>query len=139
MTRLKASCVQCLILGILLMSSFVNAQKQPSKTTEIADNVYTFTTSGEYISMFVVTDAGVMVFETVNSSHAKPMLEEIRKITDKPVKYAFHSHNHWDHASGGQVFLDEGAATIAHADAYAWMVANTGRDMAIPTQFDSTT
>jgi glyoxylase-like metal-dependent hydrolase (beta-lactamase superfamily II) len=93
-----------LMLGVLVMSSFSYAQEQNSKTTEIADNIYTFTTNGEYISMFVVTDAGVMVFETVNTSHAKSMLAEIRKITNKPIKYAFHSHNHWDHASGGQVF-----------------------------------
>lgn len=126
--------MQCLMLGALVMSSFAYAQEQNSKITEIADNIYTFTSSGEYISMFVVTSEGVMVFETVNTSHAKSMLAEIRKITDKPIKYAFHSHNHWDHASGGQLFLDEGAITIAHAEAYAWMVANTGRDMAIPAQ-----
>ena len=37
-------------------------------------------------------------------------------------------------ASGGQVFLDEGATTNVHAEAYAWMKANTGRDMVIPKQ-----
>ena len=70
-----------LMLVALVMSSFVNAQEQNPKTTEIADNVYTFTTNGEYISMFAVTKAGVMVFETVNTSHAKSMLTEITVIT----------------------------------------------------------
>lgn len=124
----------CLMLSALVMSSIIYAQEQKSKTTEIADNVYTFTTDGEYISLFVVTKAGVMVFETVSTSQAKAMVTAIKNITDKPIKYAFHSHNHWDHASGGQVFLDEGATTIAHTEAYAWMKANTGRDMAIPKQ-----
>lgn len=101
------------MLATLVLSSIASAQEQALKTTEVADNIYTFTTDGEYISMFVVTKAGVMVFETVNTSHATAMLAEIRKITDKPIKYAFHSHNHWDHSSGGQIFLDEGAATIA--------------------------
>jgi glyoxylase-like metal-dependent hydrolase (beta-lactamase superfamily II) len=114
------------------MSSLANAQEQTAKGNEIADNVYTFTTSGEYISMFVVTRSGVMVFETVNSSHAIAMVAAIKKITDKPIKYAFHSHNHWDHASGGQVFLDEGAITLAHYEAYQWMEANTRRDMVLP-------
>jgi len=134
MTRLKPTLMRYLMLATLVVSSLASAQEKNLKTTEIADNIYTFTTDGEYISMFVVTKAGVMVLETINSSHAKSMLAEIRKITDKPIIYAFHSHNHWDHASGGQVFLDEGATTIAHAEAYAWMVANTGRDMTIPAQ-----
>ena len=123
-----------LVLGTLLMSQLIYAQEHVAKTAKIADNVYTFTTNGEYISMFIVTEDGVMVFETVNTPHAKAMVAEIRKITDKPIKYAFHSHNHWDHASGGQVFLDEGATTIAHVEAYEWMLANTGRDMAIPKE-----
>jgi glyoxylase-like metal-dependent hydrolase (beta-lactamase superfamily II) len=134
MSKFKTKFTWGLILGALLMHSLVNAQEQEAKTKEIADNVYTFTTNGEYISMFVVTEAGVMVFETVNTLHAKAMVAAIKQITDKPIKYAFHSHNHWDHSSGGQVFLDEGADTIAHTEAYAWMQANTGRDMAIPKQ-----
>jgi len=135
MNILKLTFTRCLVLCTFLFSTLVYAQEQKSQTTEIADNVYTFTTSGEYISMFVVTKSGVLVFETVNTSHAKAMVAAIKRITDKPIKYAFHSHNHWDHASGGQVLLDEGAVTIAHAEAYAWMQANTGRDMVIPKQF----
>ncbi len=134
MAILKLTFMRCLVLGALVISPFVYAQEQEPKVTEIADSVYTFTMNGEYISMFVVTQAGVMVFETVNTPHARSMVEAIKKITNKPIKYAFHSHNHWDHSSGGQVFLDEGATTIAHIEAYEWMVANTGRDMAIPRQ-----
>lgn len=126
--------MQFLVLGVLGMTSLVNAQEHESKTMKIAENAYTFTTNGEYISMFVVTKIGVMVFETVNTSHANSMIKAIREVTDKPIKYAFHSHNHWDHSSGGKVFLDEGATTLAHIEAYEWMVANTGRDMAIPKQ-----
>lgn len=43
------------------------------------------------------------------------MLAAIQSVTDEPVRYAFHSHNHWDHASGGQVFKDAGAQTVMHA------------------------
>lgn len=123
-----------LLLGLLTVSQNTYAQENRTGVHKIADNVYTFTTDGEYISMFIVTKDGVMVFETVNTSHAKALVSEIKKITDKPIKYAFHSHNHWDHSSGGQVFLDEGATTLAHVEAYQWMIANTGKDMAIPKE-----
>jgi len=44
----------------------------------------------------------------------------------------FHSHNHWDHASGGQVFKDAGAQTVMHALAAEWLAANPGRDTVPP-------
>jgi len=33
------------------------------------------------------------------------VLNEIRKITDKPVRYLVNSHWHWDHWGGNEVFL----------------------------------
>ena len=41
------------------------------------------------------------------------MHEEIRKRTDQPVRYVTYSHSHWDHASGGQIFKDQGAQFVA--------------------------
>ena len=32
------------------------------------------------------------------------MLEAIAEVTDEPVKFLLHSHNHWDHGSGGAVW-----------------------------------
>lgn len=74
--------------------------------------------------MFITTGEGVMVIEPVNPDHAKALLEAIRAVTDEPIKYLFHSHNHWDHSKGGQVFKNEGATIIAHQAAYDWMKAN---------------
>ena len=84
--------------------------------------------------MFVVTSEGVIAIESVNTEHATGLLQAIRKVTDQPVKYMLHSHNHWDHASGGQIFKDAGATTLAHIEAFEWMKANTGRDMAVPDE-----
>jgi glyoxylase-like metal-dependent hydrolase (beta-lactamase superfamily II) len=82
--------------------------------------------------MFVIGDESVAVFETFNSGHSKAMLAAIAGVTDKPVKYAFHSHNHWDHSSGGQVFTDAGAQTVMHELAAEWVAANPGQDTATP-------
>ena len=32
------------------------------------------------------------------------MLEAIAEVTDEPVRFLLHSHNHWDHGSGGAVW-----------------------------------
>ena len=67
-----------------------------------------------YRNIFMVTDEGVIVTDPMNPKAAKLLLGEIRKITDKPVKYVVYSHNHHDHISGGKVFKDQGATFIAH-------------------------
>ena len=46
-----------------------------------------------------------------------------------------HSHNHWDHANGDNVFREAGATIIAHEEAYVWMQANPGPDLVLPDEF----
>jgi glyoxylase-like metal-dependent hydrolase (beta-lactamase superfamily II) len=126
------------ILAMLVCTGFfqttVNAESPPDHTTKIAEGIYSYHPGDHYYSMFVVTNDGVIAFESVNTEHATGLLQAIREVTDQPVRYLLHSHNHWDHASGGQVFKDAGATTIAHAEAYEWMKANPGRDMALPDE-----
>jgi len=110
------------------------SQSLPQNVAKIGENIYSYGGYGEYYSMFIVTSEGVIAIESVDSRHAKGMIEAIKKVTDHPIKYLLHSHNHWDHASGGQVFKDAGAKTVAHIEAYEWMKANTGRDMAVPDE-----
>lgn len=118
-----------LIVGI---AGFAQAAEQSETTREIAPGVYSFTAGSHYYSMFVVTDDGVAVFETVNSKHAADLLTAVRAVTDQPIKYALHSHNHWDHSSGGAVLQDAGAKTVMHAAAAEWLVANPGQDTSPP-------
>ncbi|MDD1781056.1 MBL fold metallo-hydrolase [Enterovibrio sp. ZSDZ35] len=133
MNMLRKSVTVIFAIFALYTAPVANADPLSHHIVEIADDVYSFTTNGEYISMFVVTDDGVIVFETVNTPHAKAMVDAIKAITDKPIKWALHSHNHWDHSSGGQVFIDNGAKTLAHVDAAAWINANPYPDMVMPT------
>ena len=41
-------------------------------------------------------------------------LNEIRKVTDKPIKYLIYSHHHFDHIAGGKALKDAGATVVAH-------------------------
>ncbi len=126
------------ILAMLVCAGFCNttvsAQTLPEHVAKIAADVYSYGPGNEYFSMFVVTSEGVIAIESVNTEHATGLLQAIWEVTDQPVKYMLHSHNHWDHASGGQVFKDAGATTLAHIEAYDWMKANTGKDMAVPDE-----
>jgi len=103
-----------------------------SYTKEIAPGLFSFGPGNGYHSMFLVTNDGVAVFETINTQHSTELLAAIRKVTKQPIRYAFHSHNHWDHASGGKVFQDVGAKTIMHQFAAEWLEAHPGQDTSPP-------
>ncbi len=121
--------------GVLLSvfsAPFVLAADELNSAREISDGVYSFTLGEGNHSMFVVGEDGVAVFETFHSGHAQKLSEAVEGVTDKPIRYAFISHNHWDHASGGQVFSGAGAQTVMHRRAADWLDANPGRDSALP-------
>jgi glyoxylase-like metal-dependent hydrolase (beta-lactamase superfamily II) len=64
---------------------------------------------------FVVTPAGVVVFDTLGSpSLAQAMVKRIRQVTKQPIKRVIVSHYHADHYYGIQVFKDLGAEIWAH-------------------------
>ena len=87
-------------------------------TTRVAgtDNVYVFRNGGHQ-SMFVVTSEGVIATDPIaygRPSGGQTYVNEIRKVTDKPIKYVIYSHHHYDHIAGGKALKDAGAAFVAH-------------------------
>src|SRR6476646_11572486 len=80
------------------------------------DNVYIFRYQGHQ-SMFVVTNDGVIATDPIGylrPQAVKTYIDEIKKVTDKPIKYLIYSHHHYDHIAGGKPFKDLGATIIAH-------------------------
>ena len=114
--------------------SYSGFQAAKPRSKEVAPGVFSFTSSGFIISLFIVTEKGVMVIDPMKVEHAKAMLEEIRRISKAPIKFLFYSHDHWDHTIGGQVFKDEGATIVSHIDAYDWIKANPTKDLLLPDE-----
>ena len=62
---------------------------------------------------FVVTSAGVVVFDALGTpSLGWALLQQIRNVTDKPIRYVVLSHYHADHIYGLQAFRDHTDAVI---------------------------
>jgi glyoxylase-like metal-dependent hydrolase (beta-lactamase superfamily II) len=83
------------------------------------ENVYIFR-NGNHQAMFIVTDAGVIATDPVaygRPTGGQQYVDEIKKVTDKPIKYLIYSHVHFDHIAGGKAFKDAGARIIAHQNA----------------------
>jgi len=97
------------------------AARPPFATTKVdgTDNVYVFR-YGNHQSMFVVTPEGVIATDPIGYGRPQAVVtyvEEIKKVTDKPIKYLIYSHHHYDHIAGGKPFQDAGAKIIAHKKA----------------------
>ncbi|MBV9780285.1 MAG: MBL fold metallo-hydrolase [Acidobacteriaceae bacterium] len=56
----------------------------------------------------------VLVIDANFPSGAQNILPKIRALTPKPVRFAFDTHHHGDHAYGNQVMVDGGATPVAH-------------------------
>lgn len=71
---------------------------------------------------FYITDEGVVVFDALSSYQlGKELIETIKSITDKPIKYLIITHYHTDHFYGIQAFKEIGAVSVAHRWAYDYL------------------
>ena len=115
--------MKAFLLIVLAAASFAaQAQQRPqieTKKVEGTDNVYIFRNGGHQ-SMFVVTKDGVIATDPIaygRPTGGQQYVDEIKKVTDKPIKYLIYSHHHFDHIAGGKAFKDAGAKIIAHKNA----------------------
>ena len=82
--------------------------------TEIAPNVYAYTTQGDPNSAVILGDDHVLVMEAqATPVMAQALIEKIRTVTDKPIKYLILSHYHAVRVLGASAF--EGAEIICSA------------------------
>jgi len=113
--------IACAILAVAILNGPAQAQEQkppPFATTKVegTDNVHVFR-YGNHQAMFVVTKDGVIATDPIGYGRPQAVttyVDEIKKVTDKPIKYLIYSHHHYDHIAGGQPFKDAGAKIIAH-------------------------
>jgi hypothetical protein len=84
----------------------------PANVEQLAANTYLFRHDDQR-SLFVVTDAGVIVTDPLNATAAAEYRAAVAAVTRKPVRWVVYSHYHWDRVSGAQVFKASGAKVIA--------------------------
>ncbi len=123
MLRISLPTFGAALLALAGFSLATAVQAQPAarpaiQTTKVpgTDNVYVFRNGGHQ-SMFIVTSEGVIATDPVaygRPTGGKAYVDEIRKVTDKPIKYLVYSHHHYDHIAGGKAFKDAGATVVAH-------------------------
>ncbi|HEY3306800.1 MAG TPA: MBL fold metallo-hydrolase [Candidatus Binatia bacterium] len=90
----------------------------PVVMKQVAPDLYFHFDYDSSNSIIWVTDEGVLVIDTRwHPRGAKDLIEKIRKITDKPIRWAVVTQAHGDHYLGNQVFKEQGAMIASQIDA----------------------
>jgi glyoxylase-like metal-dependent hydrolase (beta-lactamase superfamily II) len=118
------------IAGVAAPAQAQAPQRPQIQTTKVpgTDGVYVFRNGGHQ-SLLVVTPVGVIATDPVaygRPTGGQDYVNEIRKVTDKPIRYLVYSHHHFDHIAGGAAFKREGATVMAHRA--AWKRLNELKD-----------
>lgn len=108
------------------------AEDPVAKIRPLKPNLYMITGGGAN-TLVRVTPAGVIVVDTKNPGENRydRVMEEIKSVTDQPVKYVFNTHHHPDHVGNNKQFIDAGATVIA-PEALKTNMANDPRTKDIP-------
>lgn len=113
MRRLFISCA----FGFLLI---VAAMSQQSRVRELAPGVWFWQGDRDMKEPancgWVIFKEHVLVIDANYPWGARKILPEIRKTTNKPIRYVFNTHYHGDHAYGGSQFTAQGATIVCSED-----------------------
>ena len=101
--------------------------------TKISNNVYSYVDvkNGSGANSFaanagiVVGQKGIVVVDTlISAKQARRFIQDIRKISSKPILYVIDTHYHLDHTFGNAEFAKLGAVIVAHRDCRQNMIEN---------------
>jgi glyoxylase-like metal-dependent hydrolase (beta-lactamase superfamily II) len=109
------------------------------KIKMLKPNLYEITGGGAN-TLVRVTNQGLIVVDTKNppnpptapeSDNYNRVMEEIKSVTNQPVKFVINTHHHPDHVGNNQKFIDAGAQVVALEALKTWM-GNDPRTKDIP-------
>lgn len=117
---------RCFFVAALSLAAVITASGwsvgwfKPTETvvTEIAPGVFfrKVETEPKFIGSnqgWIIFKDYVLVIEASFPNQSEELIKEIRKTTDKPIRYVFDTHYHGDHADGNPVFVKQGATAVA--------------------------
>ena len=97
-------------------SSPILSTAEVNQAGQVAPDVYfhegDMKGSGHCNNGWIVFEDHVLVVDGNFPSGTEEIIPKIKTVTDKPIRFAFDTHHHGDHAYGNQIWVDNGAGQI---------------------------
>lgn len=124
------------ILYLLLICSITNACAQSNevtiKTHKLTKNIYMLEGQGGNIGVSIGSD-GVFMIDSQFAPLTPKILEAIKKLSNKPIKFLANTHHHGDHTGGNENISKLNTHIIAHDNVYKHIKNNDKQsDTALP-------
>ena len=127
-----------LALSLILLSVSSHAAERILTLTQVSKNAYYaegVSALGSPLNKNFISNAGVVIGPTgvvVIDALGSPtlgqqLIDEIRKLTNKPIQFVIATHYHADHIYGLQSFIDIGATVIAQESAKDYLNSDTAQ------------
>jgi cyclase len=134
-----------LLIGCTAAAQNQNFDSVQIHTLHVQGNVYMLVGGGGNVTV-QVGDEGVLLVDTNFAQLSDKVLAEIRKLSDKPIRYILNTHLHPDHTGGNEAmlkagaslqgganFVGRGARIIAHSNTFERMSGLLGNDKPVAT------
>jgi cyclase len=108
-----------LFLALIIASGSAPAQKNKIEisTFQLSDTVYMLMGAGGNVGISTGKD-GLYIIDGGVKQATSPLLQAIRKISDKPIRFVFNTHYHGDHTGSNEFLGGTDAVIIAHENIY---------------------
>src|SRR5262249_35465668 len=88
----------------------------------VSDNLFLIPGAGGNTTVFV-TQAGVVLVDTKLPNNGEAILNQVRRVTDKPVSMIINTHSHPDHI-GSNDYFPASVEKVTQENTRKWMAAN---------------
>jgi cyclase len=120
---IRGSAVAVLLAGAWLTYT-QNPPPPPIGIQKLKDDLYvigvTKGVGGGNVAVEVTGEGVILVDDMFDRNHDE-IIEKLRTVTDKPIKYVLNTHQHEDHSGGNAKMLALNAELISHRNARANM------------------
>lgn len=109
--------MRLLLLFAILFATINNAPAQDKKvefnTLQLSDTIYMLMGRGGNVGISTGVD-GLYIIDDQVRPVTTQLLQAIRKISNKPIRFVINTHYHGDHTGGNETIGSAGAVIISH-------------------------
>jgi cyclase len=108
----RSSAAMLALIGAWAAYTQNKAAPRPASIQKVKGDLYMISGEGGNVAVYV-TDEGVILVDDMYERNYADVMDKVKSVTGKPVKYVLNTHHHDDH-SGGNGKMDPSIEIIAH-------------------------